>query len=145
VVRMRSALTRKWLGHPRRWRADVTWATKVGVAYAGVFAAMALVGAIVAPLALRARFGTTLIQVLGAYLGMGIAFGLVVGTLRPLGKYLAGRMLMGFLVILPLALWIEFWVIPKHKTSSFKVISAAAIALIMGCSYGAATWSNRSS
>jgi hypothetical protein len=119
---------------------NVRWGIAQGAKYSMFYSAWFAIAYVVVGVLLLAKGGMTVPLVFAFYLVAPICAGAVVGLLRPLGRSLAGQMLIGFVAALPLTAIGALLVFPVDEWTKVGWKFCLALAGLMGPLYGLVNW-----
>ena len=123
-----------------RFRTNVLWGARLGLAVGAVFSAWALaVFVLSAGQAMRDN-GTTLPAVLAAYLAGGPVAGGVMGALRPLARWAAGAAVVGFVTAIPVFVAIRLAVDGTKPAEAGELLGVIFFGIVGGA-LGVVFWS----
>jgi hypothetical protein len=130
------------LGRPReRLSTGLRW----GFVYAAACSAVALTSVLIRGPAVLKPYHVGVLGMIALYFGSGLVGGSVFGLLMPLGQTLGGAALLGWLVMVPVAVLMSIVVAPDVRPGSAEFVWMCAAVSLLGPACGAAFWIRRTS
>ncbi len=121
-------------------RTNVSWGLRWGLSVALVYSAYVLVLVLLRGNGVLTDQGISLSQVLTVYGITGIFGGLAVGLLRPLGRYLVGAAVIGYIVAALLFFCFGLIDAPLSEWQRDDVTEVLVLAAILGPAGGVIAW-----
>jgi hypothetical protein len=125
----------EWKNTPSNIRQGVSQGLFFALAYSAFVTVVYLLGGRAA----FERVGLTYIETVGLYFGAGVFAGLLGGALKPLGRWLIGGIIVGFVVAWPIVFFVMLGVFPPGE-EHLMVPSSIAGAAILGPGYAIISW-----